>query len=134
MRRKPYMSWPRRSFPEVLMARLLLSLIVVFAAAGWAGAQDASRPAARHAVATFAGGCFWCVESDFDAMPGVISTISGYTGGTVKNPTYKQVSAGGTGHAEAVQITYDPDRVTYQQLLDHFWRNVDPTQKDGQFC
>lgn len=116
------------------MARLLLSLILVFAAAGWAGAQDANRSAARHAVATFAGGCFWCVESDFDAVPGVISTISGYTGGTVNNPTYKQVSAGGTGHAEAVRITYDPDKVTYRQLLDHFWRNVDPTQKDGQFC
>ena len=86
------------------------------------------------AVATFAGGCFWCVESDFDAVPGVVETISGYTGGTTENPTYKQVTAGGTGHREAVQIRYDPKQVSYERLLHIFWRSVDPTDGGGQFC
>ena len=86
------------------------------------------------AVATFAGGCFWCVESDFDRVPGVVKTISGYTGGTVENPTYKQVTAGGTGHREAVQIHYDPEQVSYERLLHVFWRSVDPTDGGGQFC
>ena len=86
------------------------------------------------AVATFAGGCFWCVESDFDTVPGVVETISGYTGGTVANPGYKQVSEGGTGHREAVQIRYDPEQVSYERLLHIFWRSVDPTDGGGQFC
>ena len=86
------------------------------------------------AVATFAGGCFWCVESDFDAVPGVVKTISGYTGGKAENPTYKQVTAGGTGHREAVQIRYDPKQVSYERLLHIFWRSVDPTDDGGQFC
>ena len=86
------------------------------------------------AVATFAGGCFWCVESDFDKVPGVVETISGYTGGTVANPDYKQVTAGGTGHREAVQIRYDPKQVSYERLLHIFWRSVDPTDGGGQFC
>ena len=86
------------------------------------------------AVATFAGGCFWCVESDFDAVPGVVKTVSGYTGGTLDNPTYRQVTAGGTGHREAVQIHYDPERVSYERLLHVFWRSVDPTDAGGQFC
>ncbi len=84
--------------------------------------------------ATFAGGCFWCMEPPFDKLDGVISTTSGYCGGKEKNPTYKQVSAGETGHAEAVEILYDPSRISYAELLDVFWRNVDPTQKDGQFA
>jgi peptide-methionine (S)-S-oxide reductase len=86
------------------------------------------------AQATFAGGCFWCMEPPFDQLPGVISTTSGYTGGHKKNPTYQEVSAGGTGHAEAVQVIYDPKQVSYEKLLDVFWHNVDPTQQDGQFC
>ena len=86
------------------------------------------------ATATFAGGCFWCVESDFDAVPGVVETISGYTGGTADDPTYKQVTAGGTGHREAVQIRYDPKQVSYERLLHVFWRSVDPTDSGGQFC
>ncbi len=86
------------------------------------------------AVAIFAGGCFWCVEADFDKVPGVLSTTSGYIGGTVANPTYSQVSSGGTGHAEAVKIVYDPQMVTYDKLLYVFWRNVDPLTKDAQFC
>ena len=85
-------------------------------------------------VAIFAGGCFWCVESDFDSVPGVLETISGYTGGTLDNPTYKQVTAGGTGHSEAVRITFDPNKVTYERLLHIFWRSVDPTDNGGQFC
>lgn len=86
------------------------------------------------AVATFAGGCFWCVESDFDAIPGVEKTVSGYTGGELDDPTYKQVTAGGTGHREAVEITYDPEVVSYEELLTAFWRSVDPTDDGGQFC
>lgn len=89
---------------------------------------------AATAVATFAGGCFWCVESDFDKVPGVLETESGYTGGTVENPTYESVTQGGTGHYEAVRITYDPAKVTYDQLLDVFWHSVDPTDDGGQFC
>ena len=86
------------------------------------------------AVATFAGGCFWCVESDFDKVPGVVKTTSGYTGGSLDDPTYEQVSAGGTGHREAVQIHYDPKLVSYERLLHVFWRSVDPTDAGGQFC
>jgi peptide-methionine (S)-S-oxide reductase len=84
--------------------------------------------------ATFAGGCFWCMEHPFDEIPGVVSVTSGYTGGQKKNPTYEEVSAGGTGHAESVQVVYDPARVTYEKLLNVFWHNIDPTAKDRQFC
>jgi peptide-methionine (S)-S-oxide reductase len=94
----------------------------------------AGPPPAGLAVATFAGGCFWCMEPPFDKLPGVISTTSGYTGGAQKQPTYPEVSAGTTGHAEAVRIVYDPAKVTYARLLDVFWHNIDPTVKDRQFC
>ncbi|MBU0768760.1 MAG: peptide-methionine (S)-S-oxide reductase MsrA [Proteobacteria bacterium] len=87
----------------------------------------------KTASAVFAGGCFWCTESDFEKVDGVIDAISGYTGGHVKNPTYKQVSAGGTGHLESVKVIYDPSKVNYEQLLDYFWRHVDPTDSGGQF-
>jgi peptide-methionine (S)-S-oxide reductase len=86
------------------------------------------------AKATFAGGCFWCVEADFDKVPGVISTTSGYIGGTVANPSYQQVTTKTTGHAEAVEILFDPTKVSYAQLLEKFWRTIDPTTKDRQFC
>jgi peptide-methionine (S)-S-oxide reductase len=86
------------------------------------------------AKATFAGGCFWCVEADFDKVRGVLSTTSGYIGGTVANPRYEQVAAGTTGHAEAVEIVFDPAIVSYAQLLEYFWRTIDPTVKDRQFC
>jgi peptide methionine sulfoxide reductase msrA/msrB len=86
---------------------------------------------ARSAV--FAGGCFWCTESDFEKVDGVLEAVSGYTGGSIENPTYKQVSAGGTGHVEAIKVVYDPDKVSYSQLLDVFWRHVDPTDAGGQF-
>jgi peptide-methionine (S)-S-oxide reductase len=85
-------------------------------------------------VATFSSGCFWCTESDFDKVAGVVSTTSGYTGGTFANPTYQQVSAGGTGHAESVELRFDPKVVTYDQLLDVYWHNVDPFSAHGQFC
>src|SRR3954468_6263783 len=109
------------------MLRILAAACVLAASTFTASAQ-------KTATAIFAGGCFWCVEADFDKVPGVISTTSGYIGGTVKDPTYQQVSAGGTGHAEAVEIVYDPAKVTYAKLLDVFWRNVDPLVKDKQFC
>ncbi|MBT3536774.1 MAG: peptide-methionine (S)-S-oxide reductase MsrA [Rhodospirillaceae bacterium] len=100
------------------------------------GAVVATHPAAAkgEAIATFAGGCFWCVESDFDTVKGVKKPISGYTGGLLRNPTYKQVVAGGTGHLEAVQIHYDPQVTSYEKLLDVFWHSVDPTDAGGQFC
>jgi peptide-methionine (S)-S-oxide reductase len=94
----------------------------------------AQTPSQDMAKATFAGGCFWCVEADFDKVDGVISTTSGYIGGKAPNPTYAQVSAGGTGYVEAVEIAYDPRKVSYDKLLEVFWVNVDPTVKDRQFC
>ncbi len=84
--------------------------------------------------AIFAGGCFWCMEPPFDKTPGVVATTSGYTGGSLASPTYGQVSGGGTGHYEALKVTYDPAKVTYAQLLDVFWRNIDPLDPSGQFC
>ena len=107
-----------------MRAALLLGLALM---AGVASAQTTAK-------ATFAGGCFWCVEADFDKVPGVISTTSGYIGGTVANPSYEQVSAKSTGHAEAVEIVFNPAQVSYEQLLEKFWRTIDPTTKDRQFC
>ena len=95
---------------------------------------SASAQAPKTATAIFAGGCFWCTEADFDKVPGVISTTSGYLNGKTKNPTYKEVSAGGSGHVEAVEVIYDPAKVTYAKLLDAFWRSIDPLVKDKQFC
>ena len=92
-----------------------------------ASAQELQR-------AVFAGGCFWCVESDFDQIPGVVATVSGFTGGTTSDPSYPQVTAGGTGHYEAVEITYDSSTVSYEELLTAFWHSVDPTDGGGQFC
>jgi peptide-methionine (S)-S-oxide reductase len=106
--------------------RLLLMLFLLGAAA---------IPAAgNEAIATFAGGCFWCMEPPFDRLDGVISTTSGYTGGHKADPTYREVSAGGTGHAEAIRIVYDPQKISYPQLLDVFWKNIDPTTANAQFC
>jgi peptide-methionine (S)-S-oxide reductase len=97
-------------------------------------AMTVSCVVAAEAVATFGGGCFWCMEPPYDKLDGVKSTVSGYMGGHVKNPTYEQVSSGGSGHAEVVQVTYDPDLVSYEKLLEVFWRNVDPFDAGGQFC
>ncbi|HEY0856194.1 MAG TPA: peptide-methionine (S)-S-oxide reductase MsrA [Albitalea sp.] len=113
------------------LVRLAVGLAWI-ALAGAVHAQ-ASAPAAT-AKATFAGGCFWCVEADFDKLPGVISTTSGYIGGSVAHPTYEQVAGKRSGHAEAVEIVYDPGKLSYERLLQHFWHNIDPTTKDRQFC
>jgi peptide-methionine (S)-S-oxide reductase len=99
-----------------------------------ASAQQPPAPASNMQLATFAGGCFWCMEKPFDVVDGVFTVYSGYMGGTTKNPTYEQVSSGRTGHTEVVQITYDASKVSYDQLLEIFWRNIDPVDKGGQFC
>ncbi|MEQ8194409.1 MAG: peptide-methionine (S)-S-oxide reductase MsrA [Rhodospirillales bacterium] len=117
----------RRFSPLILSCCLLAAVALSGPAVGHA-ADSAD------ATAIFAGGCFWCVESDFDKVPGVVKTVSGYIGGTVKNPTYRQVTAGGTGHREAVKIIFDPGKVTYEHLLHVFWRSIDPTDGGGQFC
>ena len=108
--------------------------LLLFAAVAAVTSPQANATENDLQIATFAGGCFWCVESDFDYVAGVVRTVSGYTGGASKNPTYKQVTAGGSGHREAVQIFYDPKKVTYATLLEVFWRSVDPTDGGGQFC
>lgn len=114
------------------LAGLLFSgLIVAGEGATPAASATGKTPAA---VAVFAGGCFWCTEADFDKIPGVLSTTSGYIGGHVENPTYEEVSYGATGHAEAVQVRYDPGKVTYAQLLEAFWPTIDPLTANAQFC
>ncbi len=120
------------------MRRLHALLLLITGVAGLALAEEPAKPvvttAPAGATAIFAGGCFWCIEADFEKLAGVISVESGYTGGQLTNPTYKQVSAGGTGHAEAVRVVYEPAKVSYQQLVDYFWHHIDPTVKDQQFC
>ena len=131
-----------------MMRKLLLPLVALFAVACSGGseaqsqqaqdrqaqARQAVRPGAPLDTAVFGGGCFWCVEEAFDEVNGVVSTVSGYTGGDLANPTYEQVSSGRTGHVEVVQVVYDPSKVTYPQLLNVFWRNVDPLTPNRQFC
>jgi peptide-methionine (S)-S-oxide reductase len=114
------------------MRSLFLALLAAAASAASFAAPPAVPPG--HAVATFAGGCFWCMEPPYDKLPGVKATISGYTAGRKVNPTYQEVSAGTTGHTEAVQVIYDPKQVSYEKLLEVYWVNVDPTVKDRQFC
>jgi len=115
---------------SILRALMALSVAV----AAHAGAQAPKDPPPGKALATFAGGCFWCMEAPYDKLDGVISTTSGYMGGTKKNPTYGEVSSGSTGHTEVVQVVYDPAKVSYEKLLDVYWHNVDPTVTDRQFC
>lgn len=115
-------------FPWV-MGWLLIGLLVTLGLSGNTLTEEQ-----RLEKATFAGGCFWCMEPPFDKLEGVVSTTSGYTGGALLDPTYEQVSAGGTGHVEAVQVSYDPAKVSYGELLKVFWRNVDPLDGKGQFC
>lgn len=114
------------------LSRFALTLLL--AAASSAMAADPVVEGQAPATAVFAGGCFWCMEPPFDALAGVATTTSGFTGGHQANPSYKDVSSGGTGHIEAVQISYDPAQVSYQQLLDVYWRNIDPLDDGGQFC
>ncbi|HEV2735275.1 MAG TPA: peptide-methionine (S)-S-oxide reductase MsrA [Longimicrobiaceae bacterium] len=120
------------------MRRHVIAVAVLLAAACSGGAEAQARQgapaAATRDTATFAGGCFWCVEEAFDKAPGVVKTTSGYTGGRTRNPTYEQVSAGGTGHAEVVQVVFDPRKTSYAKLLEVFWRNVDPLTPNRQFC
>lgn len=111
--------------------RLLCALALTAAASGLAAADDA-RVEAR--VATFGGGCFWCMEPPYDKLDGVVSTTSGYMGGTTDNPTYEQVTRGGTGHVEVVQVEFDPGIVSYQELLETYWVNIDPLTDNRQFC
>lgn len=106
----------------------------LFVASGLAALAQVQPEGRKQATAIFAGGCFWCVEADFDKVPGVLTTTSGYIGGTVPNPTYEQVSDGDTGHTEAVRVIYDPTKVSYEELLRAFWRNVDPLTANAQFC
>ena len=118
--------------PQPRFAASLAGLLLGAALAATAAGPVAEGKAT--ATATFAGGCFWCMVHPFDELPGVVSVASGYTGGQKVNPTYQEVSAGGTGHIEAVQITYDPKQIRYEKLLEVFWRNVDPLDGGGQFC
>jgi peptide-methionine (S)-S-oxide reductase len=111
----------------------LTAIFCGFVVTAAAQTQSGAIPPGK-AVATFAGGCFWCMEPPFDKIPGVVSTTSGYTGGKKAHPTYEEVSSGATGHAEAVQVVYDPTKVSYEKLLDVFWHNIDPTVTDRQFC
>jgi peptide-methionine (S)-S-oxide reductase len=126
---------------KLFMYKLTLIYLMGFLALGLLGTTYASGAESRSSVfgkklekATFAGGCFWCMQPPFDKLDGVISTTVGYCGGKKENPTYKQVSAGRTGHAEAIEILYDPSRVSYTELLNVFWMNIDPTQENGQFA
>ncbi|MDT0496958.1 peptide-methionine (S)-S-oxide reductase MsrA [Algiphilus sp. W345] len=112
-----------RRFAGIALASLAMTLMAVPGIA-----KEAT------ATAIFAGGCFWCTESDFEKLDGVVEAVSGYIGGDVRNPDYKQVSAGATGHAEAVRVSYHPDEIRYSELVQHFWRTIDPTVKDQQFC
>ena len=106
---------------------VVLAVVILLAVSAHAGDGET-------AYATFAGGCFWCIEADFEKVEGVLSVVSGYTGGKTANPTYKEVSSGKTGHTEAVRVVFDPQIVSYEGLLDIFWRNIDPTVSDRQFC
>src|SRR5207302_8755245 len=134
-RRPPLSKVPPTMRNLARAARWLAPLALI---TGLATAAAQTTPETKNerviAVATFAGGCFWCVEEAFEKVPGVIRAVSGYTGGTVDKPTYEQVSAKSTGHYEAVQVTYDPSKVSYPQLVDWFWRNIDPVDAKGQFC
>ena len=124
-----------------MSSRSFLALIALSLAACSPGdpAEGASGPGqapdtGRRETAVFAGGCFWSVEANFEAMPGVVSAVSGFAGGSTANPSYEQVVGGRTGHLEAVRVTFDPGRISYRQLVDRFWLTIDPTDPDGQFC
>ena len=118
----------RHGLRRLGIAALVMGALIVMSPGS--SAHDRSQ----YAKATFAGGCFWCMEEVFEKVEGIVSVVSGYAGGQVDNPTYEEVSAGGTGHTESIEVTYDPSKVTYEDLLDVFWRNVDPTTPNAQFC
>jgi len=117
-----------------MSTRLRLAALLLLIGGHAGGAEPAASRATEVRTAIFAGGCFWCIEADFEKLPGVLAAVSGYTGGRTANPSYEQVSAGTTGHTEAIRVSYDPQRVSYPQLLDYFWRHIDPTVRNRQFC
>lgn len=119
---------------SILLISLIMGSFLSLATPTYAQDKIPSTSTLESATAIFAGGCFWCMEPPFDKLEGVISTTSGYTGGSTKDPSYKEVSAGGTGHYEVLQVTYDPNKVSYERLLEVFWRNIDPLDARGQFC
>jgi peptide-methionine (S)-S-oxide reductase len=122
----------KRALPFLIALAALAAAVLLFRADS---PSAAPAPAgSKLASAVFAGGCFWCTEADFDKMAGVVSTTSGYSGGSLRDPTYEQVSAGGTGHIEVVRVVYDPARISYRSLLDRFFRTIDPLDGGGQFC
>ncbi len=116
------------------MIPFVVAAMLVSCSASSGDGRPVEPPNGRLEKATFAGGCFWCMEHPFDQLPGVVSVTPGYTGGTKKDPSYEEVSAGGTGHAESVQIVYDPSKINYAKLLQVYWHNIDPAVKDRQFC
>jgi len=118
----------------IVASILAFSAIVLILGQAPASSMDTGTSDGKYAKATFAGGCFWCMEPPYDKLEGVISTTSGYIGGDKANPTYEEVSAGGTGHAEAIEVIYDPSKIGYTTLLEVYWRNIDPTTPDRQFC
>jgi peptide-methionine (S)-S-oxide reductase len=118
----------------VIMATAVFVAFYTLYGAAESSPKPGAAPTGKLEKATFAGGCFWCMEHPFDQLPGVVLVTSGYTGGWKKNPTYEEVSAGSTGHAESVQVIYDPAKIGYEKLLDVYWHNIDPTVKDRQFC
>jgi peptide-methionine (S)-S-oxide reductase len=124
----------RIALPILLALGIFSAVASLTSGSSVMAADTAAAKPENTATAIFAGGCFWCSEADFEKLPGVIGAESGYTAGKKPNPTYEQVSAGGTGHTEAVRVTYDPARVSYAQLVDYFWHHIDPTVKDQQFC
>lgn len=117
----------------VMVMAVLVGLGIYTAKADEAMEKD-NAVAEHHKTAVFAGGCFWCIESDLKTLDGVVSVYSGYSGGKIENPSYEMVSSGTTGHLEAVEVTYDPEKISYETLLEHFWQNVDPLDEGGQFC
>lgn len=124
----------QQAIGRVIFGAGLLAFLALTTPWGLLMPRAAAEDPAATQTAIFAGGCFWCTEADFDKVPGVVSTTSGYTGGAEPNPTYESVSTGATGHAEVVQVVYDPAKVTYAQLVDYYWRTVDPLTPDAQFC
>ena len=132
--RRTLMTFRNRLSTALAAVSLLAAAATTFAQSPNPAAKPPAGATAGQAKATFAGGCFWCMEPPYDKLDGVISTTSGYIAGHKKNPTYEEVSTGRTGHTEAVEVVYDPKKVSYEKLLDVFWRNIDPTVKDQQFC
>ena len=115
-----------------MLKRACLAALFLFVLQSPVVAEPVAEPGVETAI--LAGGCFWCIEADYEKLDGVLGVVSGYTGGELKNPTYKQVSSGNSGHIEVVEVSFDASRISYAEILDYFWRHIDPTRDDGQFC